>query len=283
MKFSDYKENKQHGSNDFPMQYYYVSATHSQYVMPLHWHRELEILRVREGELLLYLNNEEYRLKANDIAFIAPGTLHRGDPIGCTYECAVFDMRITAGYTNNRVSEMIQPIIASDVELSPLCAEAESAAASLFDCLASEDEYYELNASALVAGIIYELYKGGAVKPFQRENKRLAHRRAAMALLIDKIEKEYTHKITLADLAEMTQINEKYLCRFFKEFTGQTPIDYINRLRIDRACYDMTVNKMNVTEAAYESGFNELSYFSKIFKKYKGITPGQYKQRFAFQ
>ena len=78
-------------------------------------------------------------------------------------------------------------------------------------------------------------------------------------------------------------MNEKYLCRFFKSYTGQTPIEYINRLRIDRACFEMTVNRMNVTDAAYECGFNELSYFSKMFKRYKGVTPGQYKQRFALK
>ena len=102
-----------------------------------------------------------------------------------------------------------------------------------------------------------------------------------MALLVEKIESEYTHKITLRDLSEIAQINEKYLCRFFKEFTGQTPIDYINRLRIDRACYEMSVNKLNVTEAVYECGFNEISYFLKIFKKYKGITPGEYRKRYC--
>ena len=102
-----------------------------------------------------------------------------------------------------------------------------------------------------------------------------------MTLLLDKIEREYSRKITLAELSEIAQINEKYLCRFFKEFTGQTPIDYINRLRVDRACYEMTVNKLNVTETAYECGFNELSYFSKCFKKYKGVSPGQYRSEFC--
>ena len=88
-------------------------------------------------------------------------------------------------------------------------------------------------------------------------------------------------RLTLSDLAELAQVNEKYLCRFFKEYTGQTPIDYINRLRVDRACYEMSVTGMNVTEAAFECGFNELSYFSKMFKKYKGIAPGEYRKRYC--
>ena len=75
----------------------------------------------------------------------------------------------------------------------------------------------------------------------------------------------------------MKSAKEKYLCRFFKEFTGHTPTDYINRLRVERACYEMKFNHLNVTEAAYECGFNEISYFSKCFKKYKGVSPGKYR------
>lgn len=64
----------------------------------------------------------------------------------------------------------------------------------------------------------------------------------------------------------------KYLCRIFKEYTGKTVVDYINELRIDNACHEMTVKGMSVTRAAYDSGFNNLSYFCKVFKHYKGVT-----------
>ena len=71
-------------------------------------------------------------------------------------------------------------------------------------------------------------------------------------------------------------MNEKYLCRFFKDYTSRTPIDYINNLRIEAACHELTSGDMTITEAAIECGFNDISYFSKMFKKYKGITPREY-------
>ncbi|MBQ8409660.1 MAG: AraC family transcriptional regulator [Clostridia bacterium] len=283
MKYAEYKEQKKHGSESFPIQYYFVDENHPQYVMPLHWHREFEVIRVKQGTLTLYLNNIECRMGAGEVRFVAPGTLHRGEPSDCVYECAVFDMRMISGYNSVAVSELLRPIESGDMEVDVSCPAAEGAACALLDAVRAEESYFELKVLALIAEIFYSMYDCGAVRPLHSEGRRFAHRRAVMTLLIDKIEKEYTKRITLSDLAEMTQINEKYLCRFFKEFTGQTPIDYINRLRIDRACYEMTVNKMNVTEAAYECGFNELSYFSKTFKKYKGMSPGQYKQRFALQ
>ncbi len=281
MKFSDYREQKRHGTADFPLEYYFVDENHPQYIMPLHWHSEFEVLRVLSGRLNLYLNDSVHDMQAGDIIFIPSGTLHRGEPHDCVYDCAVFDLRIAAGYGAAKISELIQPLISSDAIIESVPPETEETGARLLDTIAAKEPYYEISAAAIVAEVIYSLYSSGAIKREVGEDKRITHRRAVMTLLVDKIEREYTSKITLADLAEIAGMNEKYLCRFFKSYTGQTPIDYINRLRIDRACFEMTVNNMSVTDAAYECGFNELSYFSKIFKKYKEITPGKYKQLFA--
>lgn len=283
MKFSEYRENKTHGTLSFPLEYYLVDEKHPQYVMPLHWHREFEVLRVLRGRLALYLNNEIYDLRTGDVIFIPSGTLHRGEPTDCAYDCAVFDLRIASGYSSSKLTELINPIISSDVEIDHICHAADRCAAALLDTVTEKDPYFEVKAASLVSELIYLFYTTGAVKQSHTEDERIVHRHSVMTLLIDKIEREYTGKITLADLAEIAQMNEKYLCRFFKSYTNQTPIDYINRLRIDRACYEMTVNKMTVTSAAYECGFNELSYFSKMFKKYKGVTPGQYRQRYALK
>ena len=64
----------------------------------------------------------------------------------------------------------------------------------------------------------------------------------------------------------------------FKEYTGSSPVDYLNKLRIDRACFEISVNRKNATEAAYATGFNDQSYFSKVFRKYRGISPTEYKK-----
>lgn len=281
MKYAEYLEDKKHGTEQFPMQYYYVDASHPQYVMPLHWHREFEVLRVIEGSLALYLNNEMTVLYEGDVAFIPSGVLHRGDPVDCAYDCAVFDLSVCGGYKTEVAGELLRKIISGDVELPHFYPEANADAKKLLDTARSKEKLYELHFSALATALIYALCRSCEIEKVSSDSKRTAKKNAVMALLVDKIEREYTHKITLSDLSEIAQINEKYLCRFFREFTGQTPIDYVNRLRIDRACYEMSVNKLNVTEAVYECGFNEISYFSKIFKKYKGMTPGEYRKRYC--
>ena len=62
------------------------------------------------------------------------------------------------------------------------------------------------------------------------------------------------------------------------EMTHQTPMDYLNRQRIERACYEISTTDDSITDIAYRNGFNDLSYFIRTFKKYKGTTPGKYKK-----
>ena len=52
--------------------------------------------------------------------------------------------------------------------------------------------------------------------------------------------------------------------------THQTPMDYLNRQRIERACYEISTTDDSITDIAYRNGFNDLSYFIRTFKKYKG-------------
>lgn len=276
MKYNEYKETNSHGSAEFPFQYYYVDTSFPRYVMPLHWHNEAELVRVAEGELTLWLNNEKIEMKKGDAAFVASGALHRGEPKDCLYECVVFSPRIVSGQVGSRLSELVRQ---SATGRSLLLSGQISAdiACEIIKTARERKPYYELKLASLVTNLFYEMSVCGTGSTLPKEGKRSSHRRETITVLIEKIEKNYCEKITLAELADIAGVNEKYLCRFFKEFTGYTPTDYINRLRVERACYEMRVNHRNVTEAAYECGFNEISYFSKCFKKYKGVSPGKYR------
>ena len=97
--------------------------------------------------------------------------------------------------------------------------------------------------------------------------------------VVEFIEKNYASPITLQELSASVSMSPKYFCRFFSEMTHQTPMDYLNRQRIEQACCQLATTDDSITEIAYRNGFNDLSYFIRTFKKYKGITPGKYKRR----
>ena len=97
-----------------------------------------------------------------------------------------------------------------------------------------------------------------------------------VTLLLDWIDNNLSEPISLSRLSEITGLSEKYICRIFKLYTSRTVSDYVNERRIEKACIEM--EKKSITEAAFSSGFNELSYLCKLFRRYKGTTPSEYRK-----
>ncbi len=92
------------------------------------------------------------------------------------------------------------------------------------------------------------------------------------------IEENYMNPdLSLNLLAEQCKTTTSYLSRLFKESFGINFIEYLNQLRIQKAKSLLDTSKYSVKEAALLTGFNSQQNFIRVFKKYEGITPGQYK------
>lgn len=85
----------------------------------------------------------------------------------------------------------------------------------------------------------------------------------------------YTEKITLTKLSEEIHVNGSYLSRLYKMKTGQNLFDYINQMRVEQAKILISQGK-RISEAAQTVGFEDSAYFSRVFKKYVGISPREY-------
>lgn len=92
--------------------------------------------------------------------------------------------------------------------------------------------------------------------------------------VIDYISKNYTtENISVKKLAQIGNVSEVYLRRVFNSVYGTSPLNYINSLRLDYAQSLLKSGEYSVTEVCYMSGFNDISYFSRYYKKYFGISP----------
>lgn len=87
------------------------------------------------------------------------------------------------------------------------------------------------------------------------------------------------HPIALSQIAESIGTNPSYLSRKFKQETGMTITDYINFRRISVAKQYLVTPKLAITDIALMSGFNDLNYFIRVFKKVVGETPSQFRRK----
>jgi AraC-like DNA-binding protein len=98
-----------------------------------------------------------------------------------------------------------------------------------------------------------------------------------MSEVLKYIEGHLDSDMTVEDLAQIAHFHPNYFIRLFKNFTGHSPIQYINRMRLEKAKHLLTLTEWNVSLIADAVGM-ELYYFSRIFKEYTGFSPTAYRE-----
>lgn len=92
------------------------------------------------------------------------------------------------------------------------------------------------------------------------------------------IEAHLCEKITVPEIASHIGINHSYLQTLFKQHTGKTIIDYINSLRIEKACFIMRNTDLSLVDIAVDCGFSSRQHFMYTFKKHTGKTAREYRK-----
>ena len=137
----------------------------------------------------------------------------------------------------------------------------------LIKCFMFRNFSGELRSSALVMQLISNVLDDINIK----QMGYVGYERIIPA--VTYIEQNCNADISTADLAEMCDMSESQLRRLFKEYSGSSPVEYRNKLRVERAYQLLKYNFCNVTEAAESVGFNNIYYFSRLFKSVIGVAP----------
>jgi len=280
MRYMTYKEHRIHGSASAPFAFYYVSENHPRYKMILHWHDEMEIIKIVKGAFLLTVDGKNYKTKEGDIIFIMPGMLHSGIPKNCIYECLLFDLKYF--YRAHTIwDKILNPFMTGERRVQLIISSEGNEISTYFNqiikSIHEKNIAYELNISGLLYLIFYEIFNHSYYEETIAFSSLSQQRLVQFKKVIHYIELNHQAKISLDELSEIAGYDKKYFCAFFKELSGKTPIQYLNIYRIDFASELLVTTHLPVTEIAYQSGFDDLSYFSKIFKMYKSLTPLNYR------
>lgn len=92
------------------------------------------------------------------------------------------------------------------------------------------------------------------------------------------IESNYESEIKLSYVDKLGEMSKGYFCTCFRQMTGKIFTDYVNLFRIEKAAVMLKQNKSSITDIALSVGFEDMSYFCRIFKKYMGQSPSSYRR-----
>lgn len=246
---------------------------------PRHRHVDfLEVVFVSEGLIEHHLCGEEVISRAGQLIFLG----HRATHAVEAREYAFYNLnfvpeeldrtvrflglspgqrRLLPGEQAFRVCELP---IAHQQRLEPLFAEL---------LWADERTERRLAFRRLLARIVSEFVLAPESQPGFRE---LPH---WMTRLMETVEKRFSAELTVIDLSEIAGRSPAHLSRSFRRFFDTTPSAYLNRVRIHRAARLLAGSNLEISAVCYDVGFENLSYFYRLFKAAWGMTPAEYRHR----
>ena len=97
--------------------------------------------------------------------------------------------------------------------------------------------------------------------------------------VVEYINQHCDRPISLLEVAELVGMSESNFSRFFRKATGNRFIEFLNRVRISRACIMLSETNEQITQICYQAGFNNIANFNRRFQELKGVTPREYRQQ----
>jgi len=283
------KETKSHGNYQFPVLVSNESLRKFESGSFIwHWHPEIEISLITNGEMIYKINNETYELKKGDVLFCNAGAMHSGymkNNQNCEYISITFDPKIIYGYEKSLIfTKYVKPIV-QDFFLSSLHfdysqewhKEVLQIIQQLIDTNKRSSEEKELEIIICIQQFWKLLYQHrNKVTNTDLETNRDFER---LRSIITYIELNYESKITLDDIASKINLCKEECCRLFKRCMNTSIFDYIIEFRIEKSASLLKQTSASVTEIAQSVGFNDANHFAKLFRRQKGMSPSQFRQK----
>ena len=133
---------------------------------------------------------------------------------------------------------------------------------------------------AMMVGYLY-LFMANLIQEAQEMESRTGNSSSQYVLnAIKYIQFNYSQDISIDDIAKSVGVSRSHLYRVFMSNVGQSPIDYLTSYRINEACALLRTSQLSIAEIAVSVGFFDQFYFSRVFKKAKGVPPSKYMASF---
>ncbi|MBO5326632.1 MAG: AraC family transcriptional regulator [Clostridia bacterium] len=253
-------------------------STSSTIEVITHQHKEVELISMTEGSAVFFIDSQSYSIKKGDILLIPPYALHRAHTSSAeptAYYCICFDLSL-----------LCDRCLQDELETQAICTkgliEGESKHAErlqkyiedAFLACENKETGWEMIASGNMSLLFGVLKQNGFFSRNTRSQKSVNLGKDVMKYIIT----HYASGVSSRDAAKELHMEHSFFCRSFKKTFGCCFTDYILAYRLEKAKVLLRSSDLSVTEIAFKVGFNDCSYFCKVFKKGIGSSPLCYRK-----
>lgn len=286
--FRKLKENKKHGNFLLPFIKYDTFIPNCFSIFPMHWHDEMEIIKIIKGKYIVNINLKEYVVEEGDIVILKSCTLHsfkQYENEKMASKTIMFDLSMLNSNVTDACSiKYFTPFLDNKVSYPSILKPSDKGYKNikncidkLFLCYEEKNEFFEIQLKSYLFELFYILFKE-CFEIHDYSTKIKDDTTNDIKAILEYIKINYMNPISIKDLANVVNFSEHYFMRFFKKYMGMTCVDYINEYRLNIATNLLETTDMSIMEIAVKVGVNNISYFNKIFKKKFNLTPKEYRK-----
>lgn len=279
-------ETIQHGSKEYPFHFYYDNLELFDFhCIEWHWHTEFEFVYVETGTVYFGIRDKQFALSEGQGVFINSKILHRYFSQGkaivpnfvlMPYFIAAQDSLIYQKY--------VLPIMASPMDYQIFSSDIpwQAQALSLMrEMMAAQEKAsdVELVSSYLIQKIWHILYQNTDVEHMGKKENYSASSQARLQLMMQYIHQKFAYNISLSDIADQAKVSKSTALNLFQRYLGISPVTYLINYRLQEAAKLLASTEKKVTVISKDTGFDNVDYFCKAFKKYYKLTPTEYRKK----
>ncbi|GFH42825.1 AraC family transcriptional regulator [Lactococcus hodotermopsidis] len=262
--------------------YIFDCKNNGEYANQHHCHDHLEMSIIIDGAVDYVIGDKRTRIEKDTILLFNPGVYHHE-----IYDAGMSATQIHIGFRNFSLQGVPRdnfPFKSSIIELNEFKTDFFNVCQEMLIEKANGCPGYDLMLKTLVMKLIIFILRDSGTNQLETNALKLSYeeqeKQAIVTDIIDYLEDHHTEEVSLTTLSQTLYISSTYISRVFKEETGESPINYLIKLRLERA-KNLLENDRTITvkKAANQVGYNDAYYFSKLFKKYYGAAPSAYLKR----
>jgi AraC-like DNA-binding protein len=254
--------------------------------LPRHKNPGLEIVHVSKGELRWEVEGREVTLGADTLFFTLPWQVHGGveelQPSSeISYFCVAlakeysrpgprFGFHPAFGFKPSEEKIISSTLVRSKTQALPAGEETAWLFHYFFKMTHEISQLQQSRAREIIKLLIFDLANRSVMESLSE--KRISEAERRVRRIAEMLALHFENNWTLATMSEAAQLSRTQFAQLLKRATGDTPITYLNRLRVREAKKLMRESNKSITEIAHEVGFNSSQYFATVFKEFTGTA-----------
>ncbi|MCR2804593.1 AraC family transcriptional regulator [Paenibacillus soyae] len=267
----------------FPIKAHRTRFDQSGIVMfPHHWHEHLEFLFIESGEAIIECGSTPIHAQPGDLIVVNSNELHYGFSLTSevVYYCMISDISLLhSGSVDAAETKFIAPISQNRLLFRNLIRGDEATNAcmrALIGELQNREFGYELAIKSELYRLMTYLLRGHVATVLTKDEYAERMKNVERFEPVFRcIAERYMEELSVELLSGISGLSRYHFSRLFKELTGRTVTEYVTAMRLDKADHLLRTTKLTVSEIAAETGFNDIYYFSRTFKKHKLVSPSR--------